>query len=83
MNAELLSRLCCPGTHQSLAVADPALCGRINARIQSGGLRNSGGVLIGEKLDSGLVRADRKILYPIRNHLPVLLVEEAIPLAGI
>jgi uncharacterized protein len=33
-----------------------------------------------ELLDGGLVRSDRKILYPIREDIPVMLIEEGIPL---
>jgi uncharacterized protein YbaR (Trm112 family) len=29
-----------------------------------------------------LIRADGKILYPIRRNIPVMLVDEGIPLAG-
>jgi uncharacterized protein len=32
------------------------------------------------ELDGGLIRSDRKILYPIRDHIPVMLIEEGIPL---
>jgi uncharacterized protein len=30
-----------------------------------------------------LIRADRQILYPIREDIPVMLIEEGIPLEGI
>jgi uncharacterized protein len=33
-----------------------------------------------EPLDGGLVRADQKILYPIRENIPVMLIDEGIPL---
>jgi uncharacterized protein YbaR (Trm112 family) len=33
-----------------------------------------------EKLDAGFIRADGKFLYPIRRNIPVMLVDEAIPL---
>ena len=34
-----------------------------------------------EKLDGGLVRSDNQILYPIREDIPVMLIDEGIPLA--
>ena len=37
--------------------------------------------LFAEKLDAGLLRADGKFLYPVRHNIPVMLVDEAIPLA--
>jgi uncharacterized protein YbaR (Trm112 family) len=35
-----------------------------------------------EPLDGGLIRGDRKMLYPIREDIPVMLIEEGIPLEG-
>jgi uncharacterized protein YbaR (Trm112 family) len=32
------------------------------------------------RLEAGLVRADGKVLYPIRDGIPVMLVEEGIAL---
>lgn len=76
----LLQILCCPETHQPLTEADAALVGELNARLASGALKNRSGQPVSEKLDGGLLRQDRQVLYPIRNRLPILLVEEAIPL---
>ncbi len=33
-----------------------------------------------EKIDGGLIRADKKFLYPIRHEIPIMLIDEAIPL---
>jgi uncharacterized protein YbaR (Trm112 family) len=74
----LLEILCCPETHQPLTEADAALMGELNARLVSGGLKNRSGQALNDKLDGGLLRQDRRVLYPIRNRLPVLLVDEAI-----
>jgi uncharacterized protein YbaR (Trm112 family) len=35
-----------------------------------------------EKIDEGLVRADGKFLYPIRRTIPILLVDEALPVGS-
>lgn len=80
MNAELLSILRCPETRQTLAVADAAVVERLNAQVAAGTLRNATGQPVTVKLDGGLVRADGKALYPVRNNVPVLLVDEAIVL---
>ena len=34
-------------------------------------------------MDGGLVREDGRYLYAIRNDIPIMLVEQAIPLEGI
>lgn len=80
-NAELLEVLCCPGTHQGLQVADPAMITRLNELIAQNALQNSARQPVTEKIDDGLVRADRKVLYPIRQGVPVMLVGGAIPLS--
>jgi len=81
VDPELLSVLCCPETRQSLRSASPALVIDLNRQVAAGSLRDRGGHVVSEKLDDGLVRADGKFLYPIRNSIPVMLVEAAIPLA--
>ena len=78
--ATLLEILRCPETHQELRLADPVLIDRLNARIAAGAMRNRAGQPLTEPLQGGLVRADGKFLYPIRRDLPVMLVEEALPL---
>lgn len=80
MNAELTAILRCPETRQPLAVADAALIARLNAQLSAGALRNAAGQGIAVQLEAGLVRADGRALYPVRNGVPVLLVDEAIPL---
>ena len=80
IDAELLKILCCPETHQELRTADPELVQKLNAQIQAGTLKNRAGQPIKEKIDDGLVRTDRKYLYPVRRNIPVMLVDEAIPL---
>lgn len=83
IDKELLAILCCPETKQDVALADDALIGRLNERIEKGELKNKIGQPVTEKLDGGLLRVDKKILYPIREDIPVMLIEEGIPLEGI
>ena len=80
MDAELLRILCCPETHQALRMADSVLVDKLNQQAASGALKNRTGQPVREKLEGGLVRADGKVLYPIRHNIPVMLVDEAIPL---
>ena len=81
VDAGLLKIMCCPETHQEVRLADPALITNLNKEIERGILKNRGGQLVAEKLEAGLVRADGKLLYPVRQNIPVMLVEEAIPIA--
>jgi uncharacterized protein YbaR (Trm112 family) len=80
ISPDLLTILCCPETHQGLTLADPALVDAINQQITAGTMCNRGGQPVKEQLDGGLVRADRQWLYPVRQGIPVMLIDEALPL---
>jgi uncharacterized protein YbaR (Trm112 family) len=80
IDSELLKILCCPETHQPVSEADTALLADLNQRIASGSVKNRNGKAVQERLDGGLLRQDRQLLYPIRNRIPIMLIEEAIPL---
>ena len=82
IDPDLLSILCCPETHQDVRSAEPALIDKLNAQIPTGALKNRAGQPVQEKIDAGLIRADGKFLYPVRKDIPVMLVDEAIPLIG-
>lgn len=80
IDPELLAILVCPDTHQPLAEADEELVGRLNAAIEAGKLTNRGDEAVSEPIEGALVRKDGKLAYPIRQAIPVLLIEEGIPL---
>lgn len=77
---ELLKMLVCPETHGPLEVASSELVSRINRAIAAGRLSNKAGRKLERPLDGGLVRADQAVLYPIMDEIPMMLVDEAIPL---
>ena len=77
---DLLAILCCPETKQAVSLADDQLIDKLNGAISKGELKNKAKKPVAEKLDGGLVRADNKILYPIREDIPVMLIDEGIPL---
>jgi uncharacterized protein YbaR (Trm112 family) len=80
VSKELLDILVCPETKQPVSLADEALVAGINQKIREGKAVNRGGQAIQEPIHGGLVREDRAVLYPIRDDIPVMLIEEAIPL---
>ena len=82
IDPELLEILACPETHQPLALADAKLLETVNARIAAGECENVGGTKVESALEGGLVREDATIVYPIRDEIPVLLVDEGIPIPG-
>ena len=83
ISKELLDMLVCPETKEAVALAEDALIRKINDRITGGELKNRGGQPVKEKIDHGLVRQDNRYLYPIREDIPIMLIDEAIPLEGI
>lgn len=83
VDKDLLAILCCPETKLDVSLADEALITKLNDAVSRGVLKNKAHKLVTERIDGGLIRADRKILYPIREDIPVMLIEEGIPLDGI
>jgi len=82
IDADLLKILCCPETHQDVQLAEAAVVDKLNGQIAAGVLKNRAGQPVQERIEGGLIRADGKFLYPIRHNIPVMLVDEGIPLAG-
>ena len=80
IDKDLLAILCCPETKQPVSLADQGVVQRVNDAIGRGGLQNRGKHAVTQRVDGGLVRADAKIFYPIRENIPVMLIEEGIPL---
>jgi len=80
IDGELLAILRCPDNRAALYPADGALVSRLNQAIAAGSLKTRGGRPIEMPLQAGLIREDGSLLYPIIDGIPVLLVDEAIPL---
>ncbi len=79
---DLLKILCCPETHQEVRLVDQSVLDKLNGQIAAGTLKNRAGQPVQEKIEEGLIRADGKFLYPVRRNIPVMLVDEAIPVPG-
>jgi len=83
VDQELLDILVCPESRQPVRLADDALLSRLNAAIAEGGVLNRGEKLVTEPVHEGLVREDGLLLYPVRDDIPIMLIDEAVPLEGI
>ena len=80
---ELLEILACPENKTPVKLAGQSLIDEINRRISKGELTNRGGAKLEKTIDGGLVREDGAYLYPIDDDIPIMLIDEAIPLEGI
>ncbi|MGI9591822.1 MAG: Trm112 family protein [Myxococcota bacterium] len=81
VSQELLEILVCPETKQPVEPASAELLERLAAAAAAGTLRNLGGEKIASAPREGLVRQDGKILYPVEDDIPVMLIEESIELS--
>ena len=78
VNPELLEILVCPETRQPVSLASEELLASLNKQIAAGELRNRGGQAVSQPLQEGLLREDGRILYPVDDSIPVMLIEESI-----
>jgi uncharacterized protein len=81
IDKDLLDILACPQNRMPLRLAEASLLARLNRAIADGCITNQVGRPVEDMLEGGLVRQDGALLYPIAANIPVLLPEEAIPLA--
>ena len=80
VSKELLNILICPERRTPLSLADERLVNAVNRAVAAGRLKNRGGDRVEKAIEEGLVRDDRAVLYPVIDGIPIMLVDEAIPL---
>ena len=83
VSPELLEILVCPETKQPVQPASDEVIEKLRAASEAGRLRNRGGEAVTEPIREGLVREDGRILYPVDDGIPVMLVEESIDLSDL
>lgn len=83
MDRKLIDLLCSPDTRQPLALLDARGLEALNRAIAAGGMTKADGTPQTGALREALITRDRKQVFRVDDGIPVLLAEEAIPVAGI
>lgn len=79
ISKELRDILCCPETKQDIEYIEGEIIKKINKEIEKKALKNRAGQVIKEPIDAGFLRKDREYLYPVRDDIPIMLIDESIP----
>jgi uncharacterized protein YbaR (Trm112 family) len=80
VDPQLVEILVCPETRQPVHIASAEELARVNAGVRSGTLRNRSGARVERELSAGLMRDDGRVLFPVDDGIPSMLIEESIPL---
>ena len=80
---ELLSILKCPVTGSPLQLAEDQLVSKVNSAIDEERARDRLEQKVQEQVEGGLTTDEQAWMYPIRDGIPTLVLEEAIDLNSI
>lgn len=80
VDPELVEILVCPDTKLNVDLAPAETVEKINLAIKENIVLNVDGQSINDPLQDGLLREDDKIIYPVRDSIPVMLIGEGIPM---
>ncbi len=83
LHPELLDILVCPETRTPVRMADDDLLMSLNRAVEAGRVHNRRGDVLTDPVEAGLVREDGTVLYPIRDGIPIMLIDEAVPVGNL
>ena len=80
LDQKLIDILVCPENKEPVQLAEEKILAQINEKINKGEIADRAGNKVGETLQAALIRKDGKYVYPVRDDIPVMLIDHAIPL---
>ena len=83
IDPQLLDILVCPDSKQPVAMASAEVLERLNAAVAAGSAVTLGGAAVADAVAEGLLREDGRILYPIRDGIPIMLIDESIDVSAL
>jgi uncharacterized protein YbaR (Trm112 family) len=80
LDRKLLDFICCPVTRSSLELLSERELAQLNELIAAKRIRNREDTVVEAPLVEALVTRSGKLIYPIRDGIPLLLEDQAMPL---
>ena len=80
ISPDLLEILCCPRSKVPVQMLSEEQLAALNGRIEAGEVKYQDGSTVEKPLQEGLITEDEEPAYRIDDDIPIMIVEQGIPL---